>query len=150
MHLLIPLASFLGLELDDLLGRLRRDAVAWAVIALLLLIAVAFLLVAGHNALAEWLGPVLAPLLIAGLALVIALAVYLVGRSRRVADQRRDATRRHSAERTAMVTTAAISAVPMLIRSPLLRKFGLPVGGALAAAYFLTRATRSRGHPDGS
>lgn len=148
MHLLLPLASFLGLELDDLLARLRRDALAWAVIALLLLIAVAFLLVAGHAALAEWLGPVLAPLLIAGLALVIALVVYLVGRFRRVAAQRRETTRRHSAERTAMVTTAAMSAVPLLIKSPLLRKFGLPVAAAIAAAYFLSRATRSRSGPD--
>lgn len=150
MHLLLPLASLLGLELDDLLARLRRDAVAWALIALLLLIAVAFLLVAGHNALAEWLGPVLAPLLIAGLALLVALVVYLVGRSRRLAAQRREATRRHSAERTAMVTTAAMGAVPMLIKSPLLRKFGLPVGAALAAVYFLSRGSRPRDHSDGS
>lgn len=149
MHLLFSLASFLGLELDDLLARLRRDAVAWAAIALLLVTAVAFLLVAGHNALAVWLGPVLAPLLIAGLALLIALVVYLVGRSRRVALQRREATRRHSAERTAMVTTAAMGAAPMLLKSPLLRKFALPIGGALAAAYFLTRASRSRDDLDG-
>lgn len=151
MHLLLPLASILGLELDDLLARLRRDAAAWAAISLLLLVAVAFLLVAGHNALAELLGPVLAPLLIAGLALLIALVVYVVGRSRRVAAQRREATRRHSTERTAMVTTAAMSAVPLLIKSPLVRKFGLPVGAAVAAAFFLSRlsrATRPRGGPD--
>lgn len=144
MHLLLPLASLLGLELDDLLARLRRDAMAWVAIGLLVLVALAFLMVAGHNALAAWLGPVLAPLLLAGAALAMALVILLFIRAQRAAAKRQEATRRHSAERTAMVTTAAISAVPMLLRSPLLRKFALPVGGAMAAAYFLTRATRKR------
>jgi hypothetical protein len=41
-----------------------------------------------------------------------------------------------------MMTTAAITAVPMLIKSPLLRTIGIPIGGALAAAYFLARRKR--------
>jgi len=148
MHLLLPLASLLGLEVDDLLARLRRDLIAWAAIALLMLVALAFILVAGHNALAEWIGPVLAPLLIAGGSLVFALTIFLVVQGRRAAAQRRAASRRHSTERTAVVTTAAISAVPMVLKSPLLRKIGIPVGGALAAAYLFSRATRPRHDPD--
>jgi hypothetical protein len=41
-----------------------------------------------------------------------------------------------------MITTAAITAAPMLLKSPLLRTIGIPIGGALAAAYFLTRRKR--------
>lgn len=139
MHLLLPLASLLGLEAEDLLERLRQNVIAWAAIGLLLVIAVAFLLVAANVALADWLGPVLAPIAIAGVALSIALVIYLVMHLRRVRRRRHDVERRHSAERTAMITTAAMTAVPLLIKSPLLRNFGIPIGGALAAAYFLTR-----------
>jgi hypothetical protein len=142
MHLLLPLASLLGLEAEDLLDRIRQNAIAWAAVALLLLIAAAFLLVAANVALGDWLGPVLAPLMIAGVALLLALLIYLVLRLRRSLTRRRDAKRRHAAERTAMMTTAAITAVPMLIKSPLLRTIGIPIGGALAAAYFLARRKR--------
>lgn len=146
MHLLLPLASLLGLETEDLMARLRQNVVAWVAITLLLLIAVIFLLVAANVALADWVGPVLAPLAIAGIALATAMLVYLVVHVRRARRRRRDAERRHSAERTAMVTTAAITAVPMLLRSPLLRTVGIPLGGALAAAYFLARrGSRRRG-----
>ena len=149
MHLLLPLASLLGLEAEELLDRLRQNAVAWGAIALLLLIAVAFLLVAANVALGDWLGPVLAPLVIAGVALIIALLIYLVVHARHVRRRRRDAERRHSAERTAMVTTAAITAVPMLLKSPLMRTIGIPIGGALAAAYFLTRRKRGSDADEG-
>ena len=43
--------------------------------------------------------------------------------------------------RTALITTAAISAVPLLLKSPLMKRLGLPLGGTLAAAYLLTRPT---------
>lgn len=142
MHLLLPLASLLGLEAEDLVERIRQNAISWAAIALLLLVASAFLLVAANVALGEWIGPVLAPLAIAGVALAIALSIYLVVHARRVRRQRRDAERRHAAERSAMITTAAMTAVPMLIKSPLLRLIGIPIGGALAAAYFIARSRR--------
>jgi hypothetical protein len=48
-----------------------------------------------------------------------------------------------------MVTTAAITAVPMLLKSPLMRTIGIPIGGALAAAYFLTRRKRGSDADEG-
>src|SRR5690606_19569821 len=114
MHLLLPLASLLGLEAEDLVERIRQNAMSWAAIALLLLVALAFLLVAANVALGGWIGPVLAPLAIAGVSLAIALSIYLVVHARRVRRRRRDAERRHAAERSAMITTAAMTAVPML------------------------------------
>ena len=56
----------------------------------------------------------------------------------------REAQRRHSAEKTALVTTAAITAVPMLLKSPIMKNIGIPVGGALAALYLLSKPG---GHP---
>lgn len=139
MHLLLPLASILGIEAEDLLARLRQNTIAWTAIGLFALIGVAFLLVAANVALSDWLGPVWAPLAIAAAALVIALGIYLTIRITAAVAAKRDARRRHAAERTALVTTAAITAVPMLLKSPLMRTIGIPLGGALAAAYFLSR-----------
>ena len=56
-----------------------------------------------------------------------------------------EAERRRNTETTALVTSAAISALPILFRSGLMKKVGIPVGSALAAVYLLTRNT---GRPD--
>lgn len=139
MHLLLPLASILGIEVDELIDRFRKNAIAWSAIGLFVLIGLAFLLVAAHTALVAWIGPLWAPLLIAAVALLIALSIYLVLRIIDAISSRREAQRRHSAETTALVTTAAITALPMMMKSPLMRTIGLPVGGALAALYLLSK-----------
>lgn len=139
MQLLAALASILGIEVNQLLDRLRKDAVAWAAIGLSGIIALAFLLVAAHAALAGWIGPIWAPLLIAGVALAIALVILAVMRITDGVAAREEAQRRHAAETTAVATTAAMAALPTLLKSPLVRNVGLPLGGALAAMYFLSR-----------
>lgn len=139
MHLLAALASVLGFEADELVARLRKNAIAWAAVALFALIGMVFLLVALHTAASDWLGPLWGPLAIAGVALFVALAIYVGMRIAAGVAARRDARRRHSAEKSALVTTAAITAVPMLLKSPLMRTVGIPVGGLLAAAYLLSR-----------
>lgn len=140
MQLLVALASILGIEVNQLLDRLRKDAAAWATIGLFAVIALAFLLVAAHTALVGWIGPIWAPLLIAGVALVIALIIYTVIRISDGIAARQAAERRHAAETTAVATTAAMAALPALLKSPLVRNIGLPLGGALAAMYFLSRS----------
>ena len=57
MQLLLSLASILGLEAEELLTRLRKNAGIWAAILGLVLIALAFLLLGLYIALREWLGP---------------------------------------------------------------------------------------------
>lgn len=138
MNLLFTLASILGVEVDELIGGLKKNAIAWSAVALFALIGIAFLLVALHAGLVGWLGPIWAPLAIAGGALVVALAIFIVLRIADTIAERRSAERRHAAEKTALVTTAAISALPLLLKSDLMKKVGIPVGGALAAAYLLT------------
>ena len=139
MHLLLPLASILGIEVQDLIDRFKQNARAWSAIAFFALVCVVFLLVALHTGMVAWLGPIWGPLAIAGAALVVALAIFIGIRIAAGIAAKRDAQRRHAAEKTALVTTAAITAVPMLLKSPLMRQVGLPVGGALAALYLLSK-----------
>jgi cobalamin synthase len=144
MHLLLPLASLLGIELEELLERIRKHAVAWVAILLFAMIGLVYLLVALHAALIREFGPLWAPLIIAGAALFIALAIYGWMRVSAARARKRETQRRHSSERTALVTTAAVTAVPLLLKSPLLRTIGIPIGGALAAFYLLSRKTSAR------
>lgn len=139
MHLLPSLAAILGIEVDELVDNARKNAIAWGAIGLFGLIGLAFLLVAAHTALVDWIGPIWAPLSIAGLSLLAAFAIYISIRIMDDIGKRREAQRRHSAETTALVTTAAITALPMVMKSPLMRNIGLPLGGALAALYLLSR-----------
>jgi len=145
MHLLLPLASILGIEVEDLLDRFKQNAIAWMAIAFFALVGVVFALVALHTAMVDWLGPIWGPLAIAGGALVIALGIFVGIRIAAGIVAKREAQRRHSAEKTALVTTAAITAVPMLLKSPIMKQIGLPVGGALAALYLLSKPG---GHKD--
>ena len=145
MNLLLPLASLLGIEVEDLLDRIKQNAIAWSAMAFFALIGAVFLLVALYTGMVDWLGPIWGPLAIAGGALVVALGIFIGIRIAAGIAARREAERRHSAEKTALVTTAAITAVPMLLKSPLMKQIGLPVGGALAALYLLSKPG---GHKD--
>ncbi len=149
MNLLMPLASILGIEVEDLVARWRQNAMAWSAIGFFALVGAVFLLVALHTGMVGWLGPIWGPLAIAGSALLIALLIYAGIRIASAIISHREAQRRHSAERTALVTTAAITAVPMLMRSPIMKSLGLPVGGALAALYLLNKpGSGSHRHDD--
>lgn len=139
MHLLMPLASLLGLEVGDLTARLKRQALAWSAIGAFGLIGVVFLLVALNNAALLWLGPMWGPLAVAGGGLFIALLIFAGVRIASAIVARQKAEKRHAAERTALVTSAAVTALPMLLKSPLMKQIGIPVGGALAALYLLRK-----------
>lgn len=140
MHLLLPLASILGIEVEDLLDRFKQNAMAWSAIAFFALIGVAFLLVALYTGMVDWLGPIWGPLAIAGGALVVALGIFIGIRIAASIAAREQAQKRHAAEKTALVTTAALTAVPMLLKLPIMKQIGLPVGGALAALYLLSKS----------
>ena len=139
LALIAPLASLLGIEAEALKQRLQRQAILWALVALMAIIAGSFLLVAANAALSIALGPVIAPLVIAGASLFVGLAIYVVWQLLDSAEARREAERRRGAETTAMLTTATLTALPLLLSSPLMKRIGIPVGGALAAAWLLTR-----------
>jgi Ca2+/Na+ antiporter len=142
LALLGPLGALVGLEAASLKDRFKRQAVLWGTLAVLGLVALAFLLVAINNALTFAVGPVVAPLIIAGAALLIGVAVFLVFHFRETVEAHNDAEKKRSAEITALVTTAAITAIPLLL--PTLRKVGLPAGGAAAAIYSLLQSKAFR------
>jgi uncharacterized integral membrane protein len=140
LALLYPIASLLGIEAGELVERMKKNGALWGAIALFSLIALIFGLIAAHTALALWIGPVYAPLIIAAASALIAVAVYLVSHAIAEVAHRREVQRRRSAETTALVTTATVTAIPILMKSPLMRQIGIPIGGALAALYLLSKA----------
>ena len=147
LALLAPLASLLGIEASDIKDRLQRQAILFSVIGAFGLIALIFVLVAINSALTVEFGPVVAPLIIAGASLMIAIVVLLIMQLQNSAAERRKAEKRHDAEIASLATTAAISALPLILRSPLLKQVAVPAAAALAAA-FLLRRSKSPRHDD--
>jgi len=144
LNLLYPIASLLGIEAGEVVERVKKNAFLWGTIAIFGIIAVVFLLVAANAGLTLWVGPIWAPLILAGVAAAIALITYAVSAVTAEIAHKKEVQRRRSAETTALVTTAAITAIPLLMRSPLMKTVGLPLGGALAALYLLSKSgTRS-------
>ncbi|SFC35823.1 hypothetical protein [Devosia psychrophila] len=137
MNLLVPLAALLGIEFDSITERVRNAVILNAVIVAFAAVGAFFLVAAGFFALSDVLGVIYAALIFAAGFLVLALAVYLgslIGKGRH---KREVAEKRRSSETSAFVTTAAITALPVLLRSPLLRTLGIPA--AALAAFLLVR-----------
>ena len=118
---------------EQLVERVKKNAALWVAIGLFGVIALVFALIAAHTALSLWVGPVYEPLIIAAASTFAAAAIYLVSHLIAEIAHRREVQRRRSAETTALVTTAAVTALPILMKSPLMKQIGLPIGGALAA-----------------
>jgi uncharacterized membrane protein YciS (DUF1049 family) len=140
--LLGPLGALLGIEAASVTNKLKRQAVLWGTLGGLGLIAIGFVLVAVNNALTIAFGPIVAPLLIAGAALLIGLVVYGVFHFRAQIEAHNDAEKARRAEVTALITTAAITAIPLIL--PTLRRVGLPAGGAAAAIFSLMQSKAFR------
>jgi hypothetical protein len=137
MGLIAPLAALLGLEVEGMTARAKSAILVYGLIGLFVMVAAGFLLAAGYMALADSVGAIYAALILAGVFLVLALAVYLgsmIGRGKR---QRELAEKRRASETSALITTAAITALPMVFRSRFLLRIGLPA--AAIAAFALLR-----------
>jgi apolipoprotein N-acyltransferase len=137
-----PLLALLGVEADTIASNAKRQAIVWGLVAAFGLVFVTFILVAVNTALAYAVGPVVAPLIIAVVAALVALTVFLVAHLQDGVAARREAERKKSAEMTALVTTAIITAIPLILRSGLVKQIGLPAGAALASAIMLGKGDR--------
>jgi hypothetical protein len=140
MNLLAPLAGLLGIEVEAITERVRNAVIVNAVMIVLGLAGLGFLLAAGFLALAEALGGIYAALIFAGGFLLLTLAVYLGARIAEGRHRRDLANRRRSSDTGAFVTTAALTALPILLKSPAVRTIGLPA--AAIAAFLLLRGDR--------
>ena len=134
LALLGPLGALLGLEAVSLKDRFKRQAILWGTLGALGVVAIAFVLVAINNALTFAVGPIIAPLIIAGAALLIGVVVFLIFHFRETVEAHNDAEKKRRAEVTALITTAAITAIPLIL--PTLKRVGVPAGGAAAAAIY--------------
>ncbi|MBN9307649.1 MAG: hypothetical protein BGO82_14410 [Devosia sp. 67-54] len=144
LAVLAPLLSLLGIEAASITAGVKRQAIIWGLIGALGVVFAAFVLVAINTALAYAVGPVIAPLIIALAAALIALVIFLVAHIQDGIAAKRDAEKKKGAEMTALVTTAIITAVPLILRSPLFKQIGLPAGAALASALLLRKDDRER------
>src|SRR4051812_30037854 len=121
LAILAPLLSLAGLEAGELTGRLKRQAIVWGLMAAFGIVGVAFLCVALNAALTIAVGPVVAPLIIAVAAVLLAIIVFLAAQLIEHAEARRLAEKKRTTEITSLITTAAIAAVPLILRSPLMK-----------------------------
>jgi cell division protein FtsW (lipid II flippase) len=142
MGLLAPLAALLGLEAGSLLDRAKTAAILYGLMAGCLVLAIGFLIGAGYMALANLWSPIIAALVIAGGFLVIALAIYLGSLISERSRRRELAEKRRSSESGAFITTAALTALPMLSKSPWLLRLGIPA--AAIAAFAIIRNNDDR------
>lgn len=139
MNMIAPLASLLGIEVDHLTDRIKHAVLINTAMAIFGMVGASFLVAAGFMALAQRVGGINAALVFSGGFLLLALAVYI---GMRIGEGRRKRTmveKRRSSDTTALLTTATITALPILLRSPLVRTLGLP---AAAIAAFLLVSNR--------
>ncbi|MBJ7578786.1 MULTISPECIES: hypothetical protein [unclassified Devosia] len=134
MGLIAPLAALLGLEVENIADKAKAAAIVYGLLGLFSTIAIVFLLVAAYLALADLFSPVIAALLLAGLFVLLAVALFLGAQIGKNQQKRKVAQRRRSSETGAFITTAALTAVPMILRAPMAAKLALPAAiiGALA------------------
>jgi hypothetical protein len=134
MGLIAPLAALLGLEIENITEKAKAAAIVYGLLALFSIIAVVFLLVAAYLALADLFSPVVAALLLAGLFVLLAVALLLGAQIGKNQKKRKIAQRRRSSETGAFLTTAALTAVPLIMRAPIAAKLAVPAAviGALA------------------
>ena len=137
MNFLSPLASLLGMEVEHITDRIKRSLMVNGMMIVFALLGTGFLLAAAYIALAQELGGLYAALIFAAGFLVLALAIYIGSRVAEARRKRELADKRRSSEAGAFMTTATLAALPMLLRSPLLRTIGLPA--AALAAFLIVR-----------
>lgn len=139
LNLLMPLAGLLGLEVEGLGNRIKGLAIVYAVILVFGAIGVGFLIAAGYIALAGALGPLNAALIMAGGFLAVALVTFIVMAVGEANRKKRLQEKRRASDQGAFLTTAALTALPILARSPLLLKLGLPAAAIAAVALLKDR-----------
>jgi cobalamin synthase len=142
LGVMAPLLSLLGIEASVITDRIKRQIILWGLIAVFGVIFVAFLLVAAHAALVEGFGPIIAPLIMAVVAGVLAVITFLVLNLLNASAAKKQAEHKRQHETNSLLATSIISAVPLVLKSSLLREVALPAGAAIASILILMRQSR--------
>ena len=111
------LASIAAVDVVQFLGRLRRSVVMYALVVLFALTAYAALVAAAAVAMAERFGAVGALLVVAGAATVLALVILLAMRLTARAEEKRKQEAAASGGGRALMATAALSVLPVVMKS---------------------------------
>ncbi len=123
------LASVAAVDVAQFLGRLRRNALMYALVLLFSLTAYFALVAAGAVLMAERMGAIGALLVIAGAAAFLALVILLAMRLAARAEEKRKQEAVASGGGRALMATAALSVLPIVVKS---RSLGiLAVAGGL-------------------
>ena len=134
------IAGLLGIDIAATVHRIRESLIGLIVIGLFGIIFLVFGLIAASTALTEQVGPIWSPLIIAGvsvlIAIIVAIALSLQGRGRR----RRVAPAMREPDNTALIASAALTALPDLLSSPAVRRVGVPL--ALYGGFLLMMGAR--------
>lgn len=142
MNLLVPLAGLLGIEIEAITDRVKNLIIVNTVIGVFGVIGVVFLLIAGFLALSDLYGGIYAALILGGGFVLLAIAVFLGAKIGAGNRHRKAVERKKTNDTNAFLTTAALTALPVLLRSPTVRAFGIPA--AAVAAFFLARKADDR------
>lgn len=132
LKLFTPLITgLIGTEVSVMAARAKRNAILYAIIICAALIGVIFLLVAAYHALSFSVGPVHAGLLLAAAFFAVAIVAFIINRILESAQKRRQELRRAQIDSNALLTAAALTAVPTVLKRPLLA-VALPIIGLVA------------------
>lgn len=111
------LASLAAMDANAFIQRARRNAILYAFMLLFVLTAYGTLVAATAIAIAQRMGAIGALLTVAGGALFLALVMFLIARGMSRAEEKRKREAAASSGSRALMVTAAISALPVLIKS---------------------------------
>ncbi|MCF6367917.1 hypothetical protein [Rhizobium halophilum] len=111
------LASFAAMDVGQFVSRLRRNAVMYALVLLLSLTAYGALVAAAAVVMAEEIGAAGALLVVAGAALFLAFVLLLAARLRARAEEKRRKQAAVDGGSRALMATAALSVLPVVVKS---------------------------------
>ncbi|MCJ8521570.1 heme/copper-type cytochrome/quinol oxidase subunit 2 [Pseudorhizobium tarimense] len=111
------LASFAAMDVGQFISRMRRNAVIYALVLLFSLTAYGALVAAAAVAMAEEIGAAGALLVVAGAAVLLALVLLLVVRMRARAEERKRKQAAIDGGSRALMATAALSVLPVVVKS---------------------------------
>jgi uncharacterized membrane protein len=142
MNLFASLAALIGIEIHSITERAKNAAILYALTVVFGVTALGFGIGAAYMATAGALGGLYAALIFAIAFLVLALITWAVIKIGEGQHQAKKFSRKKSSETGALVTTAALTALPILLKSPLVRTLGLPA--AAVAGYLFVRNADKR------
>ncbi|MHB2267049.1 hypothetical protein [Aliihoeflea sp. PC F10.4] len=111
------LSSLVAGETSNIIGRMKRAAVAYSAAAFFILLGVLFALIAAYIWAATRWSPITAALIFAGTFVALAI-VTVVFQSVTAKTQARRAARKRAVDTKALATTAAVAALPALLANP--------------------------------